>query len=136
MHVPCTGCGKIRKIYWSQMADPKFKTRSATKFELIWSNQKKHLSGGCPSIRCVETGLGGGDLAAPALGFAHARVVLVPQAELKAERTAMEERVRGEMSRRFDVEKQRHVEEVEGMSREWEIERKVGSAREQRGRHV
>ena len=47
------------------------------------------------------------------------------QAEMKAERIAMEQKVRADMSRQFEAEKRHHVEEVEGISREWEIERKV-----------
>ena len=47
------------------------------------------------------------------------------QAEMKAERIAMEEKVRADMSRQFQAEQRHHVEEMEGISREWEIERKV-----------
>ena len=47
------------------------------------------------------------------------------QTELKAERISMEEKVRADMSRQFAAEKRHHMEEVEGISREWEIERKV-----------
>ena len=47
------------------------------------------------------------------------------QTEMKAERIAMEDKVRADMSRQFEAEKRRHNDEVEGISREWEIERKV-----------
>ncbi len=47
------------------------------------------------------------------------------QAEMKTERNSMEEKARAEMSRQFQAEKRRHVDEVEGISHEWEIERKV-----------
>ena len=46
-------------------------------------------------------------------------------AEMKAERIAMEQTVRAEMSRQFQAEQRHHVDEMEGISREWEIERKV-----------
>ncbi len=47
------------------------------------------------------------------------------RSDIETERQEMEEKVRSEMSRHFQSEVKHHQEEVTGLSREWEIERKV-----------